>query len=117
MGDIVSRPETIICDIDGVIFMHHGDITQQHLIKPVVLPGVIKTFQTWDLKGCALILITGRRESTRAHTERQLAEAGIIYDTLVMGVTGGRRVLINDGKADKTISTTYSLQVERNVGL
>jgi len=34
------RLKTIFSDIDGVIFEHSGDITQQHLIKPKLLPGI-----------------------------------------------------------------------------
>lgn len=109
------RPRTIICDIDGVLLKHHGDITKQHLIEPVVLPGVIEKIREWDLEGCSLVLLTGRRESVRPHTERQLARMGIIYDHLIMGVTGGTRELINDCKPDGSV-TTKATSLERNAG-
>jgi ribonucleotide monophosphatase NagD (HAD superfamily) len=82
-----NRPKTIICDIDGVLFKHMGDITQQHLITPELLPGTKERLKQWDMQGCDIILITGRRESTRKYTEKQLSEAGIFYDHLIMGAS------------------------------
>lgn len=111
------RPKTIISDIDGVIFKHCGDITQQHLIVPQVLRGVKKKWVEWDQKGYKIILITGRRESVRSHTEKQLADAGIFYDQLIMGVTGGVRVLINDRKKEGQEETAVALNLIRNKGM
>lgn len=112
-----NRPKTILCDIDGVLFEHCGDITKQSLIEPKVLDGVLDKIREWDLKGYKIILVTGRRESTRKNTEEQLARAGIIYDQLVMGVSGGVRVLINDRKPNKNFDTALSVNLERNSGL
>jgi ribonucleotide monophosphatase NagD (HAD superfamily) len=113
---MTNRPKTIICDIDGVLFCHEGDITKQHLIEPELLPGVREKIKAWDLEGCTIILVTGRRESTRIHTEVQLAEAGIIHDRLIMGVTGGTRVLINDRKPNSLDDTATAINLERNKG-
>lgn len=112
--DIRSR--TIICDIDGVLLKHHGDITKQHIKKPVLLPGVIEKIKEWDLEGCKIILMTGRRESVRSQTELQLASVGIIYDQLIMGVSGGTRVLINDKKPDGLKDTAIAINLNRNEG-
>jgi len=49
-------------------------------------------------------------------TVKQLQEAGIFYDQLIMGVGRGSRVLINDLKPDGAI-TAYSVNIERNKGL
>ena len=49
--------------------------------------------------------------------KRQLAEAGIIYDQLIMNVGGGVRVLINDKKPNKDDETAIAICVERNKGL
>ena len=114
--DLKDRPNTIICDIDGVLLKHYGDITRQHLIKPVVLPRAIENIKKWDLAGYTIILITGRRESTRFYTEKQLSESGIIYDHLIMGVTGGVRVLINDRKPGGKDDTAMAINLNRNEG-
>ncbi len=48
------------------------------------------------MKGCRIILITGRRESLREHTEACLTDCGIPFDVLLMGYADTGRVLIND---------------------
>lgn len=111
-----NRPKTIICDIDGTLLKHHGDITKQHLSEPELLPGVIDTIKEWDIKGYKIILITGRRESVRKETEEQLSKVGIIYDHLIMGATGGVRVLINDRKQGCIENTAEAINLERNEG-
>ena len=112
-----KRPATIISDIDGTIFRHCGDITRQHLIKSELLPGVKEKFIGWDRAGNRIILISGRRESTRPYTEKQLSENGIFYDHLILGVTGGMRVLINDRKENNGDDTCKAVNVVRNEGL
>ena len=44
-------------------------------------------------KGYIIVLVFLEEESMRKNTEKQLSEAGIVYDQLVMGI-GGSRVLI-----------------------
>jgi len=110
----MERPKTIISDLDGCIFKHTGDVTN---LNGEVLPGVLDKFREWDLKGYNIILTTGRRESTRPDTERQLREAGIFYDHLVMGIGGGPRILINDMKPDSTKPMATAVNLKRNVGM
>ena len=114
---MINRPKTIICDIDGVLFKHQGDICKQHLGDPIILEGVKEKIKEWDLKGFHIILLTGRRESTRIETERQLTNAGIIYDNLIMNVGSGVRVLINDKKPTGDDNTAKAICIERNKGL
>ena len=71
----------------------------------------------WDIKGYNIILMTGRRESTRKYTEEVLSELGIIYDQLIMGVGGGQRVLINDRKKGNDEDTAVVINLTRNEGL
>jgi hydroxymethylpyrimidine pyrophosphatase-like HAD family hydrolase len=113
----MERPKTIICDIDGTLFEHKGDILTQHIGTPNVLPGVKDAFQNWDRKGYHIILVTGRRESVRKDTEKQLSESGIFYDSLVMGVGGGIRILINDFKPNITEDTAKCVNLPRNSGI
>ena len=112
-----TRPKTIISDIDGVIFKHTGNIAELHLIEPVLLPGVKEQWVDFDRKGYKIILVTGRRESTRKKTEEQLTKAGIFFDQLVMGVGGGPRVLINDRKENSTEDMAIAVNLIRNEGL
>ena len=112
-----TRPKTVFCDIDGTLCEHGGDICVQHLRPLNVLPGVLEHLREWDRRGYHIILVTGRRESVREDTVRQLAAAGIIYDQLVMGVGGGTRVLINDTKQGSVGETAISINLVRNQGL
>lgn len=114
-----NRPKTILCDIDGVLLKHCGDITTQHNHNglDIILPGTKEKIINWDRNGYKIILVTGRRESTRRRTEEQLLEAGILYDQLVMGVSGGIRVLINDRKPDSSEDTSIGINLTRNEGL
>lgn len=114
----MSNPKTIFCDIDGTIFNYPlNNIAKQPIDKPVVLPGVAAVFAEWDTLGYKIILTTGRRESTRKQTEKQLADCGIFYDQLIMGLGGGQRVLINDKADDKAYPQAVAINVIRNKGL
>mgnify|MGYP001220551614 CR=1 FL=1 len=89
--------KTIICDIDGTIFKYSPQGTYEIVNEePILLPGVVTQFNEWEMQGCKIILITGRRESLRDHTEAQLTDCGIPFDTLLMGYADTGRVLIND---------------------
>ena len=78
-----NRPKTIFCDIDGTLVKHDSPIDStkpNHKLK--LLPGTIEKLTEWDKKCYRIILTTGRRECSRVETEKQLSEAGIIYDQL-----------------------------------
>ncbi len=111
--------KTIFCDIDGTLLKHTGDISKQHKINGdvILLPGTLQKLKEWDKKGYRIILTTGRRESTRKRTEEQLLEAGIFYDLLIMGLSNGNRVLINDRKVDSVLDTAFGINIDRNVGI
>jgi hypothetical protein len=112
------RPKTIFCDIDGTLVRHHRPTTVAlagHEME--LLPGTHKKLLEWDKKAYRIILTTGRKESLRSVTESQLAEAGIIYDQLLMGIGGGVRVLINDRKPDGTFDTALAINLVRDQGI
>lgn len=113
---IESKP-TIFCDIDGTLVKHsplYDSCKENH--KLIVLDGTIEKLTEWEIKGYRIILTTGRKESSRRVTEKQLSEAGIFYDQLIMGIGGGARYLINDKKSDGTIAS-FSFCPDRNVGI
>lgn len=114
---INNRPKTIICDIDGTLVKHlppHKNTDEN--VDLEILPGTLEKIMEWDIKGYNIILLTGRRESMRKATERQLAKIGIFYDKLIMGVGGGDRYLINDKKPDGR-DTAFSINLIRNDGV
>ena len=112
-----ERPKTLFVDIDGTLLYHFGTGNTQSTIDPEVLPGVIEKFDEWDRKGYKLILVTGRRESERFATIKQLRKVGIVYDDLIMGLGGGTRVLINDNKPDSDNPTALAICIKRNEGI
>ena len=112
------RPITIFCDIDGTLVEHAKPcIAAKPGFKMQLLPGTINKLLEWDKKGYRIILTTGRKESLRRQTVKQLEAAGIIYDMLIMGIGGGNRVLINDLKEDSTELTAKAFCVKRDKGI
>ena len=92
-----TRPKTIICDIDGTLVKHELPWKNTSASQKLeLLPGTVEKFSEWDSKGYNIILMTGRKESLRVNTEKQLSDIGIFYDKLIMGVGGGPRIIINE---------------------
>lgn len=112
--------KTIICDIDGTL-VEQVENYAEHLAngsKFKILPGVLEKMKEWETKHYRLILITGRKEGSRAVTEKMLSDLGIFYDQLIMGAGVGPRVLINDLKPhspDTAMATAVNLK--RNTGI
>ena len=113
-----TRPVTIFCDIDGTLVKHCSPfVATQPNFRMELLPGTLEKLEEWDRKGYNIILTTGRRESMRKITEKQLAEVGIIYDTLIMGIKGGKRILINDRKPNGSKNYASAINLTRNEGI
>jgi len=113
----MNRPKTVFCDIDGTLVEHPHPVDVQNLdLELKVLPGTHKKLTEWDTKGYHIILTTGRKESARESTTRQLSRAGILYDQLIMGFGGGDRIIINDRKSDGR-TTAYAVNIDRNEGI
>ena len=115
----MSNPKTIFCDLDGTLTKHPVDSTliQSPDYELEVLPGVKELMNDWDKKRYHIVIATGRKESAREATVKQLQRAGILYDQLIMGFGGGDRILINDRKVDSSRDTAYVINVDRNVGV
>lgn len=110
------RPSTIFLDIDGTLLKHQGSLSKTGIMPPVLLDNVHDKLDQWDKKGYRIILITGRKESMREITEKQLKLVGINYDQLIMGVGNGPRYMINDS-SEESQETVFGITVERNKGL
>jgi uncharacterized HAD superfamily protein len=111
-----NKRKTIFLDIDGTILEHKENLHRMITEEPVVLDSVIDKFLQWRSEGHYIVLTTARVEGVRRVTEDQLSRLGIFFDQLVMGLTTGPRVLINDTKSDGTI-TALARPLDRNVGL
>ena len=115
--DHASQIKTIFCDIDGCALKHHGNIGKIATEQCELLPGVEETFADWAYKGYTIVLTTGRPESLRTLTERQLTVLGLYYHHLIMDLPRGQRVLINDFKPGRNQDAAVGVSVKRNEGL
>ena len=115
--DQATKNYTIFCDLDGTLW-EQGDPTEMAKpgYQPKIIHGTADKVREWDSKGFKIILTTGRKESLRDVTVKQLSYAGIVYDQLVMGIGGGSRVLINDLRANGDQSA-FVYQPKRNEGV
>lgn len=91
-----EKSKTIFCDIDGTIIKHAHRFSHIGKEDPIALSEVINKFNEWDSKGHKIILTTARKESARYITEKHLNDLGLCWDYLLMGITSGQRILIND---------------------
>lgn len=107
--------KTLIIDIDGTLVDHQGSGGRQAIKNLSLLPGVAEAFSNYDSKGYNIILLSGRRESSRKATEKQLSDLGLFWDQLILGVKGWPRYLINDRKPEGTC-TASAISLDRNVG-
>jgi hydroxymethylpyrimidine pyrophosphatase-like HAD family hydrolase len=85
--DQATNNYTIFCDLDGTLW-EQGDPTEiaKPGYQPKIIYGTVGKIREWDSKGYKIILTTGRKESLREVTVKQLSYAGIVYDQLVMGI-------------------------------
>ena len=114
----MSRSKTIFCDLDGTLVKHSNPIDGQYPnLELEVLPGTHERLVEWDTKGYYIVITTGRKESARESTVKQMRRAGINYDQLIMGFGGGDRILINDRKEGSDRNTAYVINLTRNKGL
>ncbi len=106
-------------DIDGTLLKHFGDKPRQFEDKIEVLPGVQEFFSLCGKNGHIIILTSGRRESFRKQTEKQLKNACIPYDKLILGCSNAIRVLVNDTKPYRTDSpqTAIAFNLVRDEGV
>ena len=91
-----EKPKTIFCDIDGTIIKHLHRFSDVAIGNPILLKNVLLKFNEWDSQGHKIILCTARKESAREITEKHLRDLGLCWDQLIMGLTSGPRVVIND---------------------
>jgi|TARA_S200002703_G_scaffold81575_1_gene70341 hydroxymethylpyrimidine pyrophosphatase-like HAD family hydrolase len=114
----MNRPKTIFCDLDGTLVKHSNPIDiQDSYFELEVLPGVHEKLIEWDTKGYHVVITTGRKESARKSTVKQMRRAGINYDQLIMGFGGGDRILINDRKLNSNRDTASVVNLDRDTGL
>jgi FMN phosphatase YigB (HAD superfamily) len=108
--------KTVFIDIDGTIFKHYGNLNMMVLQEPELIRGTVEKFLEWRKKEYYIVLTTARLEGMRQITQKQLTDAGLFYDQMIMGLPPGARILINDEKPDGT-KTATSFCIKRDSGI
>lgn len=119
-SDSVFYPEskTFIFDIDGVLFHHdkgfHSEKSSYtYPIKPI--PENIDLLKKEYEKGSCIIIMSARVESERDNINKQLNNLEVKFHQLILGVSGGTRILINDNKPNnENLKTAIAIQSNRN---
>lgn len=111
-----EKPRTLFLDLDGSILQHQHRFSEIGSAAPTLLPGVLEKINHWDSVGHRIILCTARKESARALTERQLEVLGVPYDHLLMGLTSGPRILVNDKLTDAAPDRAAAVNLLTNKG-
>ncbi len=106
--------KTYFIDIDGVLIAHSGKGLSGQMFSVWAVEEAKKLINEIDKTGGKIVLTTGRKESMRELTARQLEGLSFFYDALVMGCNRGPRVLINDLKPNYDTRTAYSFNLQRN---
>tara|TARA_X000001388_G_C2196273_1_gene109469 strand:- start:143 stop:505 length:363 start_codon:yes stop_codon:yes gene_type:complete len=115
---MTNKSKTIFCDLDGTLVKHSNPIEiQDPNYELEVLPGTHDKLREWDSKGYHVIITTGRKESAREATIKQMQRAGIDYDQLIMGFGGAVRYIINDRKPNGKDDTSFAINLNRNEGV
>ncbi len=120
--EVPPKPPERYClflDIDGTLLKHFGDKPEQFGDNLPVLEGVPELVQLCGKRGHIIILTSGRRESFREITEKQLRNAGIPFDHLILGCSNAIRILVNDTKPyrDDSPQTAIAFNLERDKGV
>lgn len=102
-------------DLDGTIFNHahrYSDLGND----PQLCPGVQEALDELDSRGDTIILVSARKESARDFTEKLLERMLIPYDQLILGVSQGCRVIVNDIISDKIAPRSRAVNVITDKG-
>lgn len=111
-----KKPCSLFIDIDGTILKHLHHFSEIPTTQPELLDGVLSKINQWDSVGHRIILCTARKESARAMTEAHLHSLGLCWDHLIMGLTSGERVLINDKLTEAAKDRAVSVNLLTNQG-
>tara|TARA_Y100001951_G_scaffold103540_1_gene112629 strand:- start:868 stop:2832 length:1965 start_codon:yes stop_codon:yes gene_type:complete len=107
---------TIFCDLDGTVIVHEDSPEDSHGIK--VLDGAVKRIRDWKDEGYYIVLSTARNGINREYLVNELIRNNIVYDELIMDLSSGPRIVVNDRKPSEFLRPSASaFEVKRNQGI
>ena len=113
--DYTRTFKTLFCDIDGTLLKNSGQyFVPRWGTQPALAENVAHLKKLHERGRTQLILTTTRPESFRETTEKQLKEARIPYDKLVLGLWHGQRVVINDYAKTDPFPSALAVNLKRN---
>jgi len=113
MKGLVVIVSTLFCDLDGTLIMRCETLHDTIRTETVLIPGAAAFLQWVYSNGHKLIITTGRPECARETTMYDCRRLGIYYDQLIMGLSNGKRYVINDYKPDGDLRA-FSINVAVN---
>jgi hypothetical protein len=92
-GLYLAAPEAVMIDLDGTFALHvaRGPYEMEKCETDAVNPSVYSCVEDWKRNGIKIILLSGRNEDFRPHTERWLVANKIEYDHLFMRASEDNR--------------------------
>ena len=111
----MEKKNTIFCDIDGTIFVYRKFETYTQT-TPEVIPSTLRYLKEQSELGHMIVLTTARPEYMLTHTIKELIEAEVPYDKLIMGIERGPRYLINDMDPNQEGLRAFAINLIRDRG-
>jgi hypothetical protein len=113
--DYTRTFKTLFCDVDGTLIKNSGQyFVPRWGTQPPLEDNVAHLKKLHKGGRIQIILTTTRPETFRELTEKQLKEAGIPYDKLVLGLWHGQRVVINDYAKTNPFPSAVAVNLKRN---
>jgi hypothetical protein len=113
--DYTRSFKTLFCDVDGTLIKNSGQyFVPRWGTQPPLEDNVAYLKKSHKGGRTQIILTTTRPEAFRELTEKQLKEAGIPYDKLVLGLWHGQRVVINDYAKTNPFPSAVAVNLKRN---
>lgn len=88
-----SLPSAVMCDIDGTLALHtdRGPYDFDRCLSDALNLPVFEALTMYRNAGHTIVLLSGRQDEYRRHTEQWLAEFKVPFDELWMRAVGDRR--------------------------
>ncbi|WP_321920371.1 glycosyltransferase family protein [Paraburkholderia tropica] len=105
---------TVFCDLDGVLMVNGSKFGKLGWKTDTIESNVAALRALMQKFNVHLVITTSRPESESDYVKAKLAEAGIVPQSMLMGLPHTKRVLINDFCATNPYPTAISINLERN---
>lgn len=106
--------KTYFVDIDGVLFKNGAEFFSPKWGTTEPILDNLNRIKRLKQEGNYIVVTTSRTEEFREITLKQFEEFGLEVDQLVMGITSGQRVLINDFSDSNPYPSAVAVNISRD---